>query len=190
MYLRKPTWLRNILNHLNWDILWFKVHIGDAIETSIDWVIDWLNITYGKAEEANHTATQARYLSVELTKQAREEFSASIKEARNNIVRLEEDMRELAAQSAEERRALAKHFGVALANLDAEIARRAEEARLWAAGLAQELADREQAAEAMMTRLREVEKEQLSLWDMIKLFFTDPAAFIYHLFDEIIERFW
>lgn len=43
MPLEKPGWLRSALDLLNWDILGWKIYVGDTIESSIDWLIDWLN---------------------------------------------------------------------------------------------------------------------------------------------------
>lgn len=52
MALIKPSWLRNLLSRLNWDIFTWKVYIGDAIEGAIDWVIDWLNYLIKLAQGA------------------------------------------------------------------------------------------------------------------------------------------
>lgn len=43
MSLNKPGWLESWLSHLNWDILNWHIYVGDAIESAIDWVLDWID---------------------------------------------------------------------------------------------------------------------------------------------------
>jgi len=52
MALQKPSWLETVLSWLNWDILAWKVYVGDAIENAIDWVISWINLALDWAVEA------------------------------------------------------------------------------------------------------------------------------------------
>ncbi len=59
MEISKPSWLRNWLNKLNWDIFVWKVYVGDAIEGAIDWVIDKVNLVLGRAEAAYNKALEA-----------------------------------------------------------------------------------------------------------------------------------
>ena len=58
MAVTKPSWLKSFLNKLNWDIFTWKVYVGDAIESAIDWVIDGLNwVTERVTEALNRIAT-------------------------------------------------------------------------------------------------------------------------------------
>lgn len=41
--LSKPSWLREWFDTLNWDVLTWQIYLGDALESAVDWVIDWLN---------------------------------------------------------------------------------------------------------------------------------------------------
>lgn len=43
MAISKPSWLRSWLDTLNWDILVWRVYVGDAVESAIDWAIYYLN---------------------------------------------------------------------------------------------------------------------------------------------------
>ena len=43
MRLEIPDWLRSALSTLNWDILGFKIHIGDTITAGMEWALDGTN---------------------------------------------------------------------------------------------------------------------------------------------------
>lgn len=70
MAISKPSWLRDWLLKLNWDILTWHVYVGDAIESGIDWVIDGLNEGIDRAQDAWDKAVQAWDKAVEVGKQA------------------------------------------------------------------------------------------------------------------------
>ena len=43
MRLEIPDWLRSALSTLNWDILGFKIHVGDTITAGMEWALDGTN---------------------------------------------------------------------------------------------------------------------------------------------------
>lgn len=59
MAISKPSWLRSFLDKLNWDILTWKVYVGDAVESAIDWAIDKINIAIDWGEDAWNKAVIA-----------------------------------------------------------------------------------------------------------------------------------
>lgn len=59
MAISKPSWLRSWLDTLNWDILTWHVYVGDAVESGIDWAIDWINWGITQAESAWNKAVAA-----------------------------------------------------------------------------------------------------------------------------------
>ena len=59
MTIYKPSWLRNWLDNLNWDILTWHVYVGDAVESGIDWAIAWLNDSLDWALDAWNLAWDA-----------------------------------------------------------------------------------------------------------------------------------
>lgn len=66
MAIYKPSWLRSALSRLNWDIFTWKVYVGDAIESGIDWAIDWLNWAIYQGEQAWSKAVAAWDKAVEI----------------------------------------------------------------------------------------------------------------------------
>lgn len=59
MAVSKPGWLRSWLSRLNWDILVWKIYVGDAIEDAIDWSLAWINWGIDQANNAYNWALQA-----------------------------------------------------------------------------------------------------------------------------------
>jgi len=59
MQIDKPSWLRNWLDTLNWDILTWKVYVGDAIESGIDWLLYYVNSGLSLADNAYDWAVYA-----------------------------------------------------------------------------------------------------------------------------------
>ena len=70
MAISKPSWLRSLLDRLNWDILTWKVYVGDAIESGIDWAIGWINWGIYQAEQAWAKAAAAWDKAVEVGRNA------------------------------------------------------------------------------------------------------------------------
>ena len=70
MAISKPSWLRSLLDRLNWDILTWKVYVGDAIESGIDWAIGWINWGIYQAEQAWAKAVAAWDKAVEVGRNA------------------------------------------------------------------------------------------------------------------------
>jgi hypothetical protein len=70
MAISKPSWLRTWLEKLNWDILTWKVYVGDAIESGIDWAIGWINWGIYQAEQASNKAVAAWDKAVEVGRNA------------------------------------------------------------------------------------------------------------------------
>jgi hypothetical protein len=66
MALAKPSWLRILLDRLNWDIFTWKVYIGDAVERGIDWALDWINwaIDIGNKAAAKATSVWDSFVSL------------------------------------------------------------------------------------------------------------------------------
>ena len=66
MAIYKPSWLRDALNLLNWDIFTWHVYVGDAIENGIDWVIEGINWVIYQGEQAWNRAVAAWDKAVEV----------------------------------------------------------------------------------------------------------------------------
>lgn len=66
MTISKPSWLSSLLDRLNWDILTWKVYVGDAVESCIDWALGWINWAIYKGEQAWNKAVAAWDKAVEL----------------------------------------------------------------------------------------------------------------------------
>jgi len=66
MAISKPSWLRNWLNRLNWDVLTWRIYVGDAIEAAIDWALIWINQAVTWGELAYNFARIAWYKAVEV----------------------------------------------------------------------------------------------------------------------------
>lgn len=70
MTISKPAWLRSLLDRLNWDILTWKVYVGDAVESGIDWALGWINWAIYQAGKAWDKAVAAWDKAVEVGKKA------------------------------------------------------------------------------------------------------------------------
>jgi hypothetical protein len=66
MAITKPSWLRQLLGRLNWDIFTWKVYVGDAIEQGIDWALGWINWGIDQAGRAFNKAVAAFDYAVDL----------------------------------------------------------------------------------------------------------------------------
>lgn len=66
MAISKPSWLRLLLDRLNWDIFVWKVYVGDTVEGAIDWVIDKINLVLDIGYLAYDRATSAWDKAVQL----------------------------------------------------------------------------------------------------------------------------
>ena len=78
MALTKPSWLRTALSYLNWDIFAWHVYVGDAVESAIDWVVEWLNEAITWALEAWNKAQAAWDKAVEVGKALWSDFLREI----------------------------------------------------------------------------------------------------------------
>lgn len=59
MAVSKPSWLRGFLAKCNFDVLVWKLYIGDWIESAIDWALGWINWGIDQANNAYNWAQQA-----------------------------------------------------------------------------------------------------------------------------------
>ena len=66
MAISKPLWLRRWLDELNWDVLTWRIYVGDAIEAAIDWALTWINQAISWGELAYNFARIAWDKAVEV----------------------------------------------------------------------------------------------------------------------------
>lgn len=85
MAIIKPSWLRTILDYLNWDILGYQVYVGDAVESAIDWAIDRLNTALEWADAAWDYAANAWWKAVQVGVDAWNDLQAVAWELRTSI---------------------------------------------------------------------------------------------------------
>lgn len=71
MAVTKPSWLKSWLSRLNWDIFTWKLYVGDAIEDSIDWALEWINWGIDQATKANSQAWYAYWYAYDVYKDLR-----------------------------------------------------------------------------------------------------------------------
>lgn len=85
MAISKPSWLRVLLNKLNWDIFTWKVYIGDAIERGIDWALGWVNWGVDLAQAAYNKALEARDKALEVYRELLTIVNKSINEVFDKV---------------------------------------------------------------------------------------------------------
>ncbi|MBA7593036.1 hypothetical protein ES708_35246 [subsurface metagenome] len=85
MAISKPSWLRRALDKLNWDILNWKVYVGDTIEEGIDWTVGKINDALTWANNAWVRAGVAWDKAVEVGKDAWSDLCKEATKIWNNI---------------------------------------------------------------------------------------------------------
>lgn len=71
-----PGWLRSWLLLLNWDIFAWQIHVGDALLTAIQWVVDGLNQVYEWGQRGAAAAQDAWSHAGELFQTAQTNLNA------------------------------------------------------------------------------------------------------------------
>ncbi len=85
MAISKPSWLRSWLSNLNWEILTWRVYVGDAIEDAIDWAVDWINWAIYQAESAYAWARSAWDKALDVGRDLGALINREIQKVLNNI---------------------------------------------------------------------------------------------------------
>lgn len=85
MAIYKPSWLRNLLDRLNWDVFTWKIYVGDAIESGIDWALGWINYAIDWAVTAYNWGKAAWDKAVEVGNELVRTINTEISRVRNKI---------------------------------------------------------------------------------------------------------
>jgi len=197
MAVYKPSWLRTWLNKLNWDILTWHIYVGDAIETGIDWTVDFINTALEWADAAYNWALAAwdkaletgRDLLTTINRQLqplwdaidawRDRLSEWWFSTKDSVLAWINDARDYASDLF--RQASTAIEGVA-AWLDTF-----KRLTLPTLPNRKEVNDN---IEAIIDPVRQEVNKHSSWLDLAKDFFTDPQQFLFDILQKMLERFW
>jgi len=195
--LEKPTWLKQSIDGLNWDILTYKVYVGDAIEKAIDWVIDTMGyIAESAGNGLNELDSRITYLQ-QAFGEILHTHTTAIYNLTNRLDTLEQGAGtwlEAGRDTIEgwissrldpiKRLALALNDRVQVMSQDILDLRDEARAPWWSPTRVLGA-----IAEAL-SPFKKLEEDRKNLFEWLWLFFLDPPLFLYEMTTEIIVRFF
>lgn len=219
MAIYKPSWLRNLLDKLNWDIFTWKVYVGDAIERGIDWALAWIDWGIEQAAAAYSYADSAFREAVDTFRILSARLNTEVSRIYDKISTWWGDLgewwstkvtwiRDLVAAAEDFWAARIRDVTRTLQGLDAawDNFRRYTLPSLldtsWIraffgrgiASISEWWASRRQEIneriDTEVTPVRDEVNKHTSWLDLVKELFTDPEKFLYDLAIRMIERFW
>ena len=197
MAISKPTWLRNWLSKLNWDIFTWKLYIGDAIENGIDWVITWINLQVEMVDRAQSAADLAYDKALEVDTSLRKDIALDLSEVYQELDKLESELSEQWKGVFE---AFEKAVNKFISDLDARTDYLeyivAELSKWWdnfRFNILPLLPTKQEVEDVLKAETDPIKKEVEKhgniftwAWDLL----TDPMKFLYDRAEEFFERFW
>lgn len=219
MAISKPSWLRQALDRLNWDIFTWKIYVGDAIERAIDWALGWLNWGVELAQGAYNQAINAWDKAVEVFWDLRSLLFTEVTKVTNKISTWWSDLGDWwAAKSRDVRdwidaakttlgeriddaRDLINRVDTAWGNfrrdtlpnlLDTHWIRSFFGARVSSISdwWAPKKQEIDEQIETEVAPVRDEVNRHSSWLDLVKELFTDPEKFLLDLLERMLARFW
>lgn len=219
MALSKPSWLRSMLDRLNWDIFTWKVYVGDAIELGIDWALDWINWSIDQASRAYNKALEAISAVVELAGELRSRINAEIYLVLNRISTWgsilsdwwsarRQDVKDWIEAAKDLLKDLIDDAWIAIGQINVAWDNFRfntlpglvdfDNIRAWFGEGFKSLSDWwaarwqqiREANEAEIKPIRDEVNRHTTWLDLVREFFADPQQFLYDTMLKVIERFW
>ena len=219
MAILKPGWLETALSWLNWDIFAWKVYIGDAIESAIDWVLTWINVQFDLVDKAQKEAEAARDLVIQTEKLVRHDFEFQDQQIRTEVDSLDAELRSVIEDETLTLEQKILKAGQVFANwitaVFGSFVREVNRFLAWLQGRTDYIegqvnavagwwgtfksqilpdlptkAQVEELIEKDLAATREEVNRHTNIFALSWDFFTDPVKFAYTIFDEVMRRFW